>query len=1209
MKRLSIAISMLLLAMLAYSQSPGKMSYQAVIRNASGDLVKSTKIGMQISILQGSATGTAVYIEKQSPTTNTNGLVSIEIGGGAGFEAIDWNNGPFFIKTNTDPTGGSKYTITSATQLMSVPYTFYAQTAENLAGILPETDPIYSADSSFIKKGVHDWNSSLTKTIDTADTTRWGIETDPFFNAWDKSVGINITESQITDLDHFTNADEKDPKFAAWNKSAGISIKESQITDLHHFSNTDEIDPVFGSSIAKGISSLDTTKWNYNFSGNYRDLKNKPADLGDFNNNIGYQLSNRDGDVSSTNEIQYIFKDVNNHIIGLTQGNGVYITDVEGDPLFSGWNKSTGIRITESQITNLKHFTNFDEIDPRYTLDSSCIKIGVRSWNSSLAKTIDAADTTHWGFEPDRIFSAWNKSTGITIDESQITNLKHFTTADEIDPRYRIDSSFIKTGIRSWNISLAKTINATDTTHWGRPESDPVFSTWNKSAGIAITESQITNLKHFTTADEIDPRYATDSSLIKTGVRGWNSSLAKTIDAIDTTYWGRPETDPFYNAWDKHAGIAITESQITNLKHFTTADETDPKYASDSSFIKSGVRSWNSSLAKTIDSADTTRWGNDDDPTNEIQTLGIINDSVFLSKGGGYIKLEDDPVFSAWDKHTGITVTESQITNLKHFTTADETDPRYAVDSSFIKSGIRDWNSSLAKTIDTADTTRWGNDDDPRNELQTLGIVGDSITLSKGGGAIKRIETDPIFTAWNRSDGITITESQITNLKHFTTADEIDPKYAVDSSFIKTGVRSWNKSVAKTITPSDVNFWNNKVATTFNGNYSNLTNAPDIALTTDAKTIPLTTGGTFSLLNGANTYLTVKQSTGLVGIGTNATDPRAQLEIGGTDGFLVRGTVNSGTVRALGAGLRMHWYPRKGAFRVGNAETSYWDDDGTANPKMSLYSIGMGYQPRASAVASTAIGAYNQATGDYSLSLGSYSQATQSHAVAIGTQAYATGIYSFAFGSGANTNGRDGSVVVGDDAYFQTAYASADNQLTMRFIGGYRLWSSYPDSVSGVYMRHGQSGWSAYCDRNKKTNFRKLNFEEVLKKVDKMPVTEWNYKGNDTMKYVGPMAQDFWQAFQLGGTDSLGISSICIDGVNMAAIKGLIQRTDELNATLAKLKEQKQKVAQYKIILQQRNEVLINLKKELIEIKAEISKYAIKNNELVTEKLEKNETH
>ncbi|MCX6174236.1 MAG: tail fiber domain-containing protein [Ignavibacteriales bacterium] len=361
----------------------------------------------------------------------------------------------------------------------------------------------------------------------------------------------------------------------------------------------------------------------------------------------------------------------------------------------------------------------------------------------------------------------------------------------------------------------------------------------------------------------------------------------------------------------------------------------------------------------------------------------------------------------------------------------------------------------------------------------------------------------------------------------------------------------------------------------------------------------LAAGGIFSIINGANTYFTVKQSTGLVGIGTNATDPRAQLEIGGTDGLLVRGTINSGTIRALGAGLRMHWYPRKGAFRVGMAETSYWDDDGTSYPKMALYSIAMGYQPRASAVASTAIGAYNQATGDYSLSLGSYSQATASHAIAIGTQAYATGIYSIAIGSGANTNGRDGSMVIGDDAYFQTAYSAADNQLTMRFIGGYRLWSSYPDSTSGVYMRHGQSGWSNYCDRNKKENFEKIDGEWLLKKIRNIPITKWNYKKTDVNeKYIGPMAQDFYSAFQLSGTDSLGINSICIDGVNMAGVKALEERTSEMKTTMQKIIEQNEKLISENEKLKEQLSNVSKVSDELLELrklKAELKIVKAKN--------------
>jgi hypothetical protein len=240
----------------------------------------------------------------------------------------------------------------------------------------------------------------------------------------------------------------------------------------------------------------------------------------------------------------------------------------------------------------------------------------------------------------------------------------------------------------------------------------------------------------------------------------------------------------------------------------------------------------------------------------------------------------------------------------------------------------------------------------------------------------------------------------------------------------------------------------------------------------------------------------------------------------------------------------------------------------------------MGYQARASAVATTSIGAYNKATGDYSLSLGSYSTASASHAVAIGTQAIASGIYSIALGSGANTNGRDGSMVIGDDSYFQTAYSSADNQLTMRFSGGYRLWSSYPDSVAGVYMRHGQSGWSNYCDRNIKENFTELDGEELLEKLHNIPVTEWNYKRGDTsLKYVGPMAQDFYAAFHLGGTDSLGINSISIDGVNMAGIKALEQRTREMKTVLTTVKEMKTVLT----TIQEQNVALMEENKRLKE--------------------------
>ncbi len=135
MKKIVLTVAALLLAITTFAQSPEKMSYQAVVRNASNSLLVSSPIGMQISILQNSTTGTAVYVETQTSTTNINGLVSVEIGSGTlvagNFSSIDWSNGPYFVKTETDPTGGTNYTITGISQLLSVPYALHAKTADN----------------------------------------------------------------------------------------------------------------------------------------------------------------------------------------------------------------------------------------------------------------------------------------------------------------------------------------------------------------------------------------------------------------------------------------------------------------------------------------------------------------------------------------------------------------------------------------------------------------------------------------------------------------------------------------------------------------------------------------------------------------------------------------------------------------------------------------------------------------------------------------------------------------------------------------------------------------------------------------------------------------------------------------------------------------------------------------------------------------------
>jgi hypothetical protein len=134
MKKIAFIFSIFVYG-IVLGQVPQKLSYQAVIRDASNNIVSNQPVGIRISIIQGSPTGTPVYIETHNPMTNTDGLVSIEIAGGVvisgAFSGIDWSKAPYFLFTEVDPTGGMSYSIFSTTELMSVPYALYAEKSRN----------------------------------------------------------------------------------------------------------------------------------------------------------------------------------------------------------------------------------------------------------------------------------------------------------------------------------------------------------------------------------------------------------------------------------------------------------------------------------------------------------------------------------------------------------------------------------------------------------------------------------------------------------------------------------------------------------------------------------------------------------------------------------------------------------------------------------------------------------------------------------------------------------------------------------------------------------------------------------------------------------------------------------------------------------------------------------------------------------------------
>jgi hypothetical protein len=138
--RLSIFLKSILFSILfliadyqSVAQSPESMNYQAVIRDGSGNVLSSQAVGLRIKILQGSATGTSVYQETFTPTTNAYGSIAIQIGTGTvvsgTFNTIDWGANSYYVETAVDISGGNTYTVISTTQFVSVPYALYAKNA------------------------------------------------------------------------------------------------------------------------------------------------------------------------------------------------------------------------------------------------------------------------------------------------------------------------------------------------------------------------------------------------------------------------------------------------------------------------------------------------------------------------------------------------------------------------------------------------------------------------------------------------------------------------------------------------------------------------------------------------------------------------------------------------------------------------------------------------------------------------------------------------------------------------------------------------------------------------------------------------------------------------------------------------------------------------------------------------------------------------
>ena len=133
-RKITLAFLLLILSIPALAQSPDLFNYQAVVRDANGQVMQSQNVSFQLSVLLGSSTGSNIYTETHTLTTNQFGMANLQVGNGTPvsgtFGAIDWGMGTYFLQVELDETGGSNYSLMGSTQLVSVPYALHAKTVE-----------------------------------------------------------------------------------------------------------------------------------------------------------------------------------------------------------------------------------------------------------------------------------------------------------------------------------------------------------------------------------------------------------------------------------------------------------------------------------------------------------------------------------------------------------------------------------------------------------------------------------------------------------------------------------------------------------------------------------------------------------------------------------------------------------------------------------------------------------------------------------------------------------------------------------------------------------------------------------------------------------------------------------------------------------------------------------------------------------------------
>lgn len=256
---------------------------------------------------------------------------------------------------------------------------------------------------------------------------------------------------------------------------------------------------------------------------------------------------------------------------------------------------------------------------------------------------------------------------------------------------------------------------------------------------------------------------------------------------------------------------------------------------------------------------------------------------------------------------------------------------------------------------------------------------------------------------------------------------------------------------------------------------------------------------------------------------------------------------------------------------------------GTSNTSSGNKSISLGTDLTSSGTNSIALGNGSTSSGTNSISIGRGNISSGEESISIGSFTEASGFRSYAFGYNVSTNSKTGAFIIGDGNSIQIS-SSANHEMTMRFSGGYRLFSS-SDGTFGVSLATSGSSWASISDSTKKENFVYADGEYFLNSLSNLRLGSWNYKGQNSEEYrhYGPMAQEIFHYF---GKDEFGVigndttlATADMDGIIMICLQALEKRTTELQKENEQLRAE---LNDLQYVKEQLSEIE-NLKEELYE--------------------------